>query len=86
MDSAQDVQAPDALIKMANQIACNIAPGKTQKEAANAMAEHLIRFWARSMKKQIIDCLDIKNNQLTPLSVEAIILMKKIQKQPTIQK
>ena len=80
MNSAQDVQAPDVLIKMANQIACNIAPGKTQKEAADAMAEHLVRFWARSMKKQIIDCLKIKNNQLTPVSVEAIKLLKKTQK------
>ncbi len=77
MDSEQDVQAQDALIKMANQIACNLAPGKTQKEAADAMAEHLVRFWARSMKKQIIDCLEIKNNQLTPISVEAIKLLQK---------
>lgn len=81
MGNLQDEQPWDALIKMANQIACNIAPGKNQEQAARAMADHLVRFWARSMKVQIIDCLEMKNNRLDPIAVDAIKLLKEMHKQ-----
>jgi len=47
----------DHLIKMINQIADNIATGQnTHDDAATAqqVADHIKRFWARSMKQQII--------------------------------
>lgn len=66
----------DSLIKMANEIASNIAPGQSQEQAVNAMADHLTRFWARSMKKQIIECLEMDDHGLQPTAVQAIQLLK----------
>ena len=45
-----------------------------QAFAASAMLEHLQRFWSRSMKAQIIDCLEMKDNLLNPVPVQAIQL------------
>lgn len=76
MSSLHDAQPWDALVKMANEIAANIAPGKDPEQTAQAMLNHLTRFWSRSMKTQIIDCLEVEDNQLEPTAVEAIKLLK----------
>ncbi len=59
MSNLHDAKPWDALVKMANEIAANIAPGKNQQQTAEAMLNHLTRFWSRSMKAQIIDCLEM---------------------------
>jgi len=41
------------LIKMANQIAAHCAPGEPSNVAADRAANHIIRFWAPSMRLQI---------------------------------
>ena len=76
MGNIHDAHPYDALVKMANEIAANIAPGKNPQQTAEAMLNHLTRFWSRSMKSQIIDCLDTEDNQLEPTAVEAIKLLK----------
>ena len=45
----------DHLIKMANQIADNIAIGDTDTVTAPKVAHHLKLFWAPPMKEQIIE-------------------------------
>ena len=67
-----------ALIKMANEIASNIAPGRSQKQAASMMTDHIVHFWAISMKLQIIECLQEENNQLEPTATQAIQSLKEI--------
>ncbi|MDX2505308.1 MAG: formate dehydrogenase subunit delta [Gammaproteobacteria bacterium] len=78
MSKLNKAQASDALIKMANEIASNIAPGQSQEHAANLMADHIVRFWAISMKLQIIKCLEEENKQLDPTATQAITLLKEM--------
>lgn len=72
-------QAWEALVKMANEIASNVAPGQTQEQAAKAMANHIVRFWAKAMRTQLIDCLEMENNQLQPTALQGIELLKEMQ-------
>ena len=44
----------DHLVKMVNQIADNISIGEDDATIALKVADHLNRFWARSMKEQIV--------------------------------
>jgi formate dehydrogenase subunit delta len=39
---------------MANQIALNLAHGREQLECINEIAKHIQRFWAPSMRVQLI--------------------------------
>ncbi|MGR4070416.1 formate dehydrogenase subunit delta [Halomonas sp. LR3S48] len=59
----------DTLIHMANQIAINNAH---YGDAAERIHTHLKKFWARSMKRQIIDYLREDGSQLSPLARQAI--------------
>jgi formate dehydrogenase subunit delta len=64
------------LIQMVNQIADNIAIGESDDVAAAKLADHIKRFWARSMKQQIIkyaetDCADLK-----PIAKQALALLQ----------
>ncbi len=78
MSELHKAQPQDALIKMANEIASNIAPGRSQEQAAIMMTDHIVRFWAISMKLQIIDCLETENNQLEPTATQAIQSLKEM--------
>jgi len=78
MTEYHKAQPEDALIKMANEIASNIAPGRSQQEAATLMTNHMVRFWAKSMKLQIIECLGKENNQLQPTATQAIESLKEM--------
>lgn len=62
----------DTLIHMANQIADNNSHYGTQEEACERVALHLKKFWARSMKQQIISYLNEDGTRLTPLAQVAI--------------
>lgn len=60
----------DSLIHMANQIAANNT--HFGEAAAEYVATHIKKFWARSMKNQIIAYLQQDGSQLSPLAQQAI--------------
>ncbi|MFC6672155.1 formate dehydrogenase subunit delta [Marinobacterium aestuariivivens] len=62
----------DTLIHMANQIAANNSHYGSEAEAAERVRVHLKKFWARSMKQQIIDYLHEDGSQLSPIAQAAI--------------
>ncbi|MCE8035339.1 MAG: formate dehydrogenase subunit delta [Halomonas sp.] len=63
----------DSLIHMANQIAANNAHyGDATVERVH---NHLKKFWARSMKRQIVEYLQQDGSQLSPLAREAVALL-----------
>jgi hypothetical protein len=41
------------LIKMANQITINLAYGDSLEQSAVRVSDHIVRFWATSMKNKI---------------------------------
>jgi formate dehydrogenase subunit delta len=45
----------DHLVKMANQIALNLAAGYDDAEAAQRTSEHLRRFWTPRMRRLLTD-------------------------------
>lgn len=59
----------DTLIHMANQIAINNAH---YGDAVDRIHTHLKKFWARSMKRQIVDYLQCDGSALSPLARQAI--------------
>lgn len=63
------------LIKMVNQISANMH-GATDEQAADKVATHLQKFWARGMKAQIIVYADSDGAQLSPVSRQAIEHLK----------
>lgn len=60
------------LIRMANQIAANIAPGSDEDRAAEQVSSHLRRFWARSMKAQIIAYAADDGSELSEVARRAV--------------
>lgn len=62
----------DSLIHMANQIAVNHRHHGSDDQAAAEVASHLRKFWARSMKRQIVDYLHADGSQLDPVARLAI--------------
>ena len=56
----------DNLISMLNQIADNNNYKKTDEETAMIVANHVKKFWARSMKVNIIKYADSDGSQLSP--------------------
>jgi formate dehydrogenase subunit delta len=62
-----------ALIDMANQIAANLAVGPGDEvAAAERVADHLRRFWARRMKQQLSDYAREDGSGLSPLARAAL--------------
>lgn len=57
-------------MQMANDIAANIRSGKTVDESANAIADHLRRFWAPKMREKFLE-LCIEN----PAELEPDVLL-----------
>lgn len=61
------------LIEMANQIAANIKPGCPDDEsAADKVANHLRKFWARSMKQQIAEYAQQDGSELSAVTRLAV--------------
>lgn len=60
------------LIKMVNQIGANNLHHGDDAQAAELVATHLKKFWARSMKRQIIDYADTDGSELSPVSRLAV--------------
>jgi formate dehydrogenase subunit delta len=46
---------PTKLVKMANQIAANLAYGENEDRAAASVRDHLRRFWSPPMLEAIIE-------------------------------
>ena len=47
------------LVQMARDIAANTRTGKTEAEAASAIADHIQRFWTPKMRRQLLElCRD----------------------------
>jgi formate dehydrogenase subunit delta len=62
----------DSLIKMINQIADNAPKQETPEDAAQAVAGHLQKFWAKPMKEAIREHLKAGGDGLNSVSVEAV--------------
>lgn len=60
------------LVKMVNQIANNNSH-QTEEESVDLILNHLKKFWALSMKKQIIEYAKQDENELTPLAQKAVL-------------
>jgi len=67
------MQELDQLVKMANQIADNFS---FHEDAVDRLADHLQRFWAPSMRKQLSEFLEAGSDGLKP---EVIAAVKKLQ-------
>ena len=66
----------DHLIHMLNQISANHAHHDDQREAARAVANHVGRFWARSMKDKILGCSAAEQARLSPIALQSVALLK----------
>lgn len=61
-----------SLIKMANQIAANNTHIGDETAEAEMVANHLTKFWARSMKQQIREYLEKDGSELLPIAKKAV--------------
>jgi len=68
------------LVKMANQIALNMAANGTADEVAEQVAQHLRKFWPPSMQQLIIEHLATPDNGLSALAHQALVHLHKLQK------
>ncbi|MCX4193996.1 formate dehydrogenase subunit delta [Methylophaga sp. OBS1] len=64
----------DTLIRMINQIAANNG-AYPDEEAAERVASHIQRFWARSMKTMIIEYRQSDGEALSPIASEAVNIL-----------
>ncbi|WP_110669348.1 formate dehydrogenase subunit delta [Salinicola halophilus] len=64
------------LIKMVNQISLNNRHHDSDEAAAEPIAAHLKKFWAREMKRQIIDYAENDGRELLPVSRLAVMRLK----------
>ena len=63
------------LIRMANDIAANLSPGKSEQKAVEAIAGHIKKFWAPPMRKNIITLMQKKKTSLSDNAQRAIVLL-----------
>ncbi|WP_110685785.1 formate dehydrogenase subunit delta [Salinicola aestuarinus] len=66
------------LIKMVNQISLNHRHHDSDAAAAEPIAAHLKKFWARDMKRQIIDYAEADGGELLPVSRLAVMRLKSL--------
>ena len=60
------------LILMANQIAANITSGQSEEVTAAAVTQHLLRFWSRAMKAEIVAYLNADGSELSATAKLAV--------------
>ncbi|WP_336367740.1 formate dehydrogenase subunit delta [Marinobacter sp. C2H3] len=65
------------LIKMVNQISDNNRYHDSPEAAAEAVATHLQKFWARSMKQMIIDYAQQDGSELNEMSRAAVARLER---------
>ncbi|MCX2525508.1 formate dehydrogenase subunit delta [Larsenimonas rhizosphaerae] len=66
----------DTLVRMVNQISINNRHHGEDALAAEAVAMHLKKFWARRMKQQIIDYAENDGGALEPVSLLAVVRLR----------
>lgn len=64
----------DDLVRMLNQI-CDFFDAYPEDEAAMGVKEHLQKFWAPSMRKQMFDARQELRQRLHPLARTALELL-----------
>lgn len=62
----------EKLVRMANQIAANLAYGTDPEPVAGAVADHLRRFWNSSMLEAIVRAHDTSTSALSPIATRAV--------------
>ncbi|MGE4533089.1 formate dehydrogenase subunit delta [Halomonas sp.] len=67
---SQDLDAQ--LVRMINQITVNLNNGKNKEEAIVSICQHLERFWARPMKRRMVEILVSDSDRLEPLARDAV--------------
>jgi formate dehydrogenase subunit delta len=55
------------IVLMANQIAINLAHGKEQEQCILDITSHIQRFWAPSMRKQLLEAIELGEFEIEPL-------------------
>lgn len=60
------VQQIQSLVKMANQIALNMAAWGDEDAVARQTAEHLEKFWTRAMREQLLEFWRAGGEGLSP--------------------
>ncbi len=55
----------DQLVKMANQIALNMAAWGSEEEVAKKTAEHLQRFWTPAMRQRLQEYSQVRGQDLS---------------------
>lgn len=68
----------DMLVKMVNQITVNNRHHQEDALAAEQIALHLKKFWARRMKEQIIDYAETDGSALEPVGRLAVLRLKRM--------
>lgn len=63
------------VVDMANQIALNLLHGKEQQQCVTEISHHINRFWAPSMRAQLVEAASNDNYQLEDM---VILALKKI--------
>jgi formate dehydrogenase subunit delta len=62
-------QEVEQLVKMVNQIADNFS---FHDDAVDRITDHLLRFWAPSMQKKLLDFIQTGGAELRPAAGEAL--------------
>ncbi|MDO6561950.1 formate dehydrogenase subunit delta [Amphritea sp. 1_MG-2023] len=65
-----------SLIRMANQIAANNTHIGDEIAEAEMVANHMTKFWARTMKVEIKAYLQQDGSELLPIAQKAVSLLK----------
>ena len=60
------------LVKMANQIAANLAYGDDEERVAENVRDHLRRFWSPPMRAAIIEYQEQGGSGLSPPAARAV--------------
>ncbi|MEX2475515.1 formate dehydrogenase subunit delta [Marinobacter sp.] len=65
------------LVRMINQISATNLHHGDEATAAEVVAGHMRKFWARSMKQMIVEYADTDGTELLPVSRQAVERLKK---------
>ncbi len=68
-------QQRDHLVRMANQIAANVAGGGDIETTARRVADHLCRFWTSDMCNQLVEYRSESDSELSAAVVKALELL-----------
>ena len=60
------------LVKMANQIALNMAPWGDEEAVAEKIGEHIAKFWTPAMRRQLLDYHCAGGDGLAPVVTRAL--------------